>query len=422
MKFIKNKKISNGVKIGMVILFAGLFFVFTLSFNPGQANVFDSISNFFKNLQTATSSKVAVEKEVPLYKPAIDYENAVIEAVEKAFPSVVSIVITKDLPVIQQNSYDPFSNLPPEFRELFGDRFQIPEPEQEPETEKREIGGGTGFIVSEDGMIVTNKHVVLDEEAEYTVLTNEGEKYNAEVLARDPVQDIAILKINAQGLKPAELGNSDSIKLGQTAIAIGNALGEFRNTVSVGVISGLSRSILASGAGFTELIENVIQTDAAINRGNSGGPLLNLKGEVIGINTAVAQDAQSIGFTIPINQVRRDIKSVNETGDIKVAFLGVRYRMITKEFAEEQNLSVEDGALVRGTDQGSAILPDSAAEQAGLKPEDIITKLNDEEVNLNQTLGYLIQKYQIGDTVSLTVLRNSEKLVLEATLAERPEL
>jgi len=310
--------------------------------------------------------------------------------------------------------------MPPELREFFD--YPNQEPQEQEKTEKKEIGGGTGFIVSPDGLIVTNKHVIVDKEAEYTVLTNEGKKYSAEIIAEDPAQDIAILKINADNLKSAKLGNSDSVKLGQTAIAIGNALGEFRNTVSVGVVSGLSRSITASGADFVERLDNVIQTDAAINQGNSGGPLLNLKGEVIGMNTAIAQGAQNIGFAIPVNRIKRDIESVKASGEIKVPFLGVRYRLITPDFAESQDLPVEKGALIRGSQEGPAIVPDSAADKAGLQAEDIITKINGREVSLDQTLGYLIQQLEIGDTVTITILRDGEEMNLTAELEERPEI
>jgi serine protease Do len=407
------------LKIIITAVLVGLVIGLVVSPSIGKANIFEDISNFFKeSFQTATSTPESVE-EVPSYESRIDYEDAIIKAVEEASPSVVSIVVTKDIPKME--TYDPFYNLPPEFEEFFGRDFEIQRPSEE--TEEQEIGGGTGFIVSSDGLIATNKHVVLDEEANYSVFTKDGEKYEAEVLARDPLQDIAVLKIKANGLKPAKLGDSDSIKLGQTAIAIGNTLGEFRNTVSVGVISGLYRSITASGAGgFVERIENVIQTDAAINRGNSGGPLLNLRGEVIGMNTAVAENAQSVGFALPINLVKKDVESVKETGVIKTPFLGVRYRIITPEFSEEQNLPVDHGALIRGGDDGPAIVPDSPAQKAGLKAEDIILELNGEEITINKTLGYLIQKYRIGDDISLKVLRNGEEIILQTTLAERSDL
>lgn len=406
----------KNAKLIIIVGVIGLLVGFSVSPAVSQANIFDSITDFFReSFKVSTST----EAEVSLYKPTINYESAVVEAVEKASPSVVSIVVTKDIPKME--TYNPFSDLPPEFRNFFGNGFEFQRPSGE--TEKLEVGGGTGFIVSSDGMIVTNKHVVLDEEAEYSVFLNDGERYDAEVLARDPVQDIAVIKIDAQGLDPAELGDSDSIKLGQTAIAIGNALGEFRNTVSVGVISGLSRSITASGAGgFMETIEDVIQTDAAINQGNSGGPLLNLKGEVVGMNTAVAENAQGIGFALPINLVKRDIRSIESTGEIKIPFLGVRYRMITPEFSESEGLPVDYGALVRGTDEGPAVIADSPAEEAGLEAEDIILELSGEKVAVEKSLASLIQKHQIGDVVEIKVLRSGEEIILHASLAERPDL
>lgn len=408
-----------------------LFFVFLIVlslgadslFNGASAGIFDDISRFLnRNFGVSTSTRPVEEKKEPiLYKPVIEYEEAVIDAVEKANPSVVSIVITKDLPIIENCPYNPFGDLPPEFRRFFGDFPQFYQPCQQG-TEKREVGGGSGFIVSEDGLIVTNKHVVLDKEADYTVLTNDGNKYKAKVLARNPIQDVAILKIEATGLKAAKLGDSDSIKLGQTVIAIGNALGEFRNTVSVGVISGLARTITASGNGFIETIEGVIQTDAAINQGNSGGPLLNLKGEVIGINTAIASGAQNIGFAIPINQVKRDIRSVKETGEIKIPFLGVRYITITPDLAKEQNLPVKEGALIRGTAEGPAVVLDSPADKAGLQAEDIILEINGEKIRPDKSLGSLIQKYNIGDEITLKVLRKGKELTLKVVLGERSDL
>ena len=191
---------------------------------------------------------------------------------------------------------------------FFGQNFQFSQPCQKV-TKLQEVGGGSGFIISANGLILTNRHVVADTAADYTIFTNDGKKYSAKVLARDPNIDIAVIKISASNLPTIKLGDSDSVQVGQTAIAIGNALGEFRNTVNVGIVSGLSRKITASGGGLTETIYNVIQTDASINHGNSGGPLLNLRGEVMGINTAIAQNAQSIGFAIPINQIKEIISN-----------------------------------------------------------------------------------------------------------------
>lgn len=392
-----------------------------------DASVFDSIWKFFKRSTESASSTVPVketiqQKPIQLYKPVLDYEDAVIKAVDSAAPGVVSIVISKDVPIIEQCPYDPFSDLPPEFKDFFGGGFGGFSQPCEKGTKRQDVGGGSGFIVSEDGLITTNKHVVFDEKAEYTVFTNDGKKYKALVTAVDPVQDLALIKIDASGLKPARLGDSNSLKLGQTAIAIGNALGEFRNTVSVGVISGLSRSVTASGQGIgTEALHGVIQTDAAINPGNSGGPLLDLRGEVIGINTAVASGAQNVGFAIPINSVKRAIESVKKTGMIKSAYLGVRYMLVDEEVAKEQKLPVNYGALVRGTSEGSGVMQNSPAEKAGIQAEDIITEINGEKITQETPLAILIQKYNVGDIITVTIRRGEATKKLQVTLSERPK-
>lgn len=277
-----------------------------------------SISDFFEKIpffnkffgeQPATSTPQGLDLKPSnkIYIP-VDYEAQIINAVRTVSPAVVAITVSKYVPIIEQCPYNPFSNLPPEVQQFFGQNLQFYQPCQKG-TKLQEVGGGSGFIISADGFILTNKHVVADTAAEYTVFTNDGNKYQAKVIVRDPKIDIAVIKIEALNLAKIKLGNSDSIQVGQTAIAIGNALGEFRNTVNVGIVSGLSRNITASGGGATESIHNVIQTDASINPGNSGGPLLNAKGEVIGINTAIAQNAQSIGFAIPINQVKEIISN-----------------------------------------------------------------------------------------------------------------
>lgn len=256
------------------------------------------------------------------------HEQMVISTVEKSSPAVVSIIITKDIPVLERfNSqpFDIFSN-DPFFRQFFlNNGIQLPQLEKEQKSEpkeqktvRKEIGGGSGFIVSSDGMIVTNKHVAKDKDASYTVMLNDGRKFDAKIVDQSPDEDIAILKVDGRDLPTLTLGNSDKLKLGQSVIAIGNALGEFRNTVSVGVISGKLRTLTASSGGGVEKLEGVLQTDAAINPGNSGGPLLNLRGEVIGINVAVAQGAQNIGFSIPSNKVKKIVKQVQALGKIVV--------------------------------------------------------------------------------------------------------
>lgn len=361
-----------------------------------------------------------VEKE---YVPQTSQEEKIINTVNAVSPAVVSIIITKDLPIFEEYYISPFE----------GFEFKIPQYRSKG-TEKKEIGGGTGFIVSTDGMVLTNKHVVLDEEADYTVLTNDGRKFSAEVLARDPVQDLAILRIetekniNEEGNlieKPfsvVKLGDSDILQIGQTVIAIGNVLGEFRNSISVGVISGLGRTITASGGGLVETIEDVIQTDAAINKGNSGGPLLNLKGEVIGINTATVLGAQSIGFAIPVNKAKKDIEQVKTLGKIVYPFLGVRYVIITEKIQKENNLPISYGAwVVKGGEGEAAIFPDSAAEKAGLKEGDIILEFNQEKITTENSLAKIIMKYDPGDKISLKILHQGKEKFLTVVLGQRSE-
>lgn len=348
-------------------------------------------------------------------------DELVVKVVEEASQAVVSIVAAKDVPVIEQFFIDPFSD-DPLFREFFGDGgsgFRVPQL-RERGTQKTEVSSGTGFIVSSDGMVITNRHVVSDTKAEFTALLNDGRKLAAKVLASDPLHDIAILKIEGNNFPALRLGNSDKIKIGQTAIAIGNALGEFRNTVSVGVVSGLGRTIMASGSGAgTETLRELIQTDAAINPGNSGGPLLNLYGEVIGMNTAIASGAENIGFAIPINKAKRDLENVKVHGKIIYPFLGVRYTMITKELAEKEKLSRDYGALVVGAEGEASVLPGSPAEKAGVKERDIILEINGEILNLDNTLATVIQKHQVGEEVSMKVFREGKEMELKAVLEER---
>ncbi len=414
-------------KLLITIIVAGLvggIFGSLISSGFAHASVFSDVWNFLNGTPASSNSsdQNTTSTAATPYASAVQYEQAVVQSVKQASPSVVSIVITKDLPVIEQCPYNPFSNLPPGFQDFFGNGsgFQFTQPCQKG-TQEQQIGGGSGFIVSSNGLILTNKHVVADTAANYTVLTSDGKKYNAKVLARDPVQDLAVLKIDAANLPVMQLGDSNSLELGQTAIAIGNSLGQFSNTVSVGVISGLARTITASGADFgSETIQGVVQTDAAINPGNSGGPLLNLKGEVIGINTAIVSGAQNIGFAIPIDQAKRDIQSVEATGVIKTPYIGVRYTTITPDFASAQKLSVDHGALVRGSAAGPAVVLGSPAAKAGLQAEDIILEVDGQAVDTDHSLSTLIQQYNVGDTVTLQVQRGSQVLTLPLTLAERP--
>lgn len=356
----------------------------------------------------------------------VNEQSAVIEAVDRVSPAVVSIIVTKDLPKVEQYQ-DPFQQFFPEQFDPF-DFFgikpqQAPEtPKKDGETEKREVGGGSGFIVSRDGYIVTNKHVVLDDKAEYTVLMNDGQKYPAKVLARDQVNDIAIMKIEAKkDLPTVILGDSSNLKAGQAVIVIGNALGEFRNTVSTGVISGLSRSIIAAGGEMgTEQLVGVIQTDASINPGNSGGPLVDITGQVIGINVAIVQGAQGIGFAIPINEVKNSIDSVRRHGRIIRPWLGVRYIQVNKLIAEANKLDVDYGALIsKGDVEGElAVIPGSPADKAGLQENDIILEINGKKIDENNPLSKAISLLKVGDEVNLKVLSKGKEKNVKIRLEE----
>lgn len=276
---------------------------------------------------------------------------------------------------------------------------------------------GTGFIVSSEGLIVTNKHVVADS-ADYTVYTSDGNEYAAEIMATDPLFDIAILKIDATGLPTVELGSTDSLKVGQTVVAIGNALGQYQNSVTTGIISGIGRVIQASDSTGTETenLDNVIQTDAAINLGNSGGPLLNIEGQVIGVNTAIDESGDSIGFAIPVDLIISALESYYESGEIVRPMLGVSYVSLNSELANSYNLSVDEGAYIYSNSSSSAIVSGSAADAAGLKGGDIITAINGEKISGTKTLTTLISQYGVGDEVTITYIRDGAEKTATATL------
>jgi len=405
------------------IFLYGIFLVivfFTLGFSTGiiYFNYFsEKIKSFFP--EAIINNLQPVKNE---YASSVSYEQAIIEAVKEASPSVVSIIITKDLPVYEEQWISPFDG--------FGiPGFEIPQYIQKG-TEQKEVGGGSGFIISEDGFVLTNKHVVSDKKAKYTVFTNDGRKFSAKVSALDPVHDLAIIKIETdEKFKAIKLGDSSKIQIGQTSIAIGNSLGEFRNTVSVGVISGLERTISASNQeGFSELLEDIIQTDAAINAGNSGGPLLNLKGEVIGINTAMAEGAEAIGFAIPINRAKRGIEQVLQGNKITYPFLGIRYILINEQIKEENKLLVDYGAWVKKGNNGEpAVTKDSAAAKAGIKSGDIILELNGQKIDKENSLSKIIADFNPGDNITLKVFRSNsteaggEELTIDVILGERSE-
>lgn len=337
-------------------------------------------------------------------------KSPIIEVAKKVCPAVITIVITRDLPKIEGFYFFPFGD----------QRFIIPKFNKK--RERTKIGGGSGFIVSPDGYIITSSHVVADPKADYTIIFEPKKKYLAKVISRDPINDIAILKIKAKNLPCLELGDSEKIELGQTVIAIGNALGEFHDTISTGVISGLSRYITAY-SGLTRQaarLRGLIQTDAAINPGNSGGPLVDIEGKAIGINTAMVMGAQNIGFAIPINYAKKDLEEVKKYGKIRRPFLGVRYVLLDKMIAEKNKLPVDYGALiVRETLGESAVVKGSGADKAGLKEYDIILECNGEKITMKNPLANILQKLKIGEEIKLKVLRERKKITLKAKLEEK---
>lgn len=332
-------------------------------------------------------------------------ENLVIDVVKNAGPSVVTVGVEASS-VPAPDTSNPFS--------LF---FNQQNPDVTPTPRDQFIG--SGFVLTKEGLIATNKHVVSDSSESYIVVDSKGNKYTVSSIYRDPLNDLAILKTNSApsgGFKPILLGDSSGVEVGQFAIAIGTALGEFRNTVTTGVVSGVGRGITAGSPfeGFAERLDNVIQTDAAINPGNSGGPLLNSAGQVIGINTAVASQGQNIGFAIPINVVKDSLNNFNSTGQFNRPYLGVSYAMLTKSAASLNGLP--EGAYVQD------VIPDSAADKAGIQRGDIITKFDGQKISdANGGLAAAIAKKKIGDSVPVTVYRDSKSIDLTITLAPAPE-
>jgi len=341
-------------------------------------------------------------------------DNAIVNTVEKVDPAVVAIVVTKDVPILELYSspLDPFGIL------------NLPKYKQNG-TRKQEVGGGSGFFVSSDGLIVTNRHVVADSSASYTVFTNDGEQYPATIVAQDAVLDVALIKVKTQKTYPyLTFGNSDELKLGQTVIAIGNALGEFRNSVSVGVVSGLSRSITAGdSSGATEQLDEVIQTDAAINPGNSGGPLLNIYGKVVGVNVAVAVGSENVGFSLPANAVKKIVESVKATGEIVRPYVGVRYVQINDVLRQTNNLTVSYGLLVtRGkTSSDLAVMPGSPADKAGIVENDIVLEANGIKLDGTRSFASIVRSKQVGDILILMILHNGVEVIKSLILEKAPK-
>ncbi|MFA4941416.1 MAG: trypsin-like peptidase domain-containing protein [Patescibacteria group bacterium] len=342
---------------------------------------FNTVENFLTN---KTNSVTADDL-------SLDDQEATIRAIKKIMPSVVSIIVYGEEKIVNYN---------------------LSTGQQETKKEIVKEGSGTGFLISSDGFILTNKHVANagGDKPEYRIILSSGKQYYAQLIGKDPMNDLAVLKIFDKNLPYVELGDSDNLPIGSTVIAIGNALGLYQNSVTKGIVSGLGRSIVASDQeGNSEILDNIIQTDAEINVGNSGGPLVDLSGKVIGINAAVDLNGASIGFAIPINDARPVIKSIREIGRIVRTRLGVRYTMITPEIAQDRKLKRETGALLlKGENDEPAITPDSPAAKAGLLAGDIIFEINAIKIDGNNTLLSILQKYRPGNKIGLKVQRGDD--------------
>lgn len=386
-------------------------FLFVLSFVSGVIGGIGGIAivvsspTLQKSVGISTGgSGVTIENSGGVENITVKEDSAVVSSVKKVLPSVVSVVYTKDVQVI-----NPFN-------------FGFGSPSTSIQTQQ---GGGTGFVITAEGLIATNKHVAGIEGAKYTVITQEGKKYDATLLAKDTSNDFAILKIDAKNLPVVEFGDSDDLDVGQRVIAVGNALGEFQNTVTVGVLSGKERSLVAtdSTGSASETLEGLLQTDAAINEGNSGGPLVNVKGQVIGINTATASknESEGIGFAIPINSLKTAIDSIKKNGKIIRPYLGVRYVTVDQKVAAIRGIGVKGIIVIGDESQGlSAVVSGSPADKAGIKEGDVILKINSDELGEGKSLNRYLSKYQPGDEVTLKIQRDGKEIDVKVKLGEAP--
>ncbi|MBI4435409.1 trypsin-like peptidase domain-containing protein [Candidatus Uhrbacteria bacterium] len=381
---------------------AGAVTTFVLSSQLGSFALFDTSST---NL-----SPEAVESRIV---ELIEEESATIAVVERVTPAVVSIVVKKERGEIQNGPLSYFGG-----SIYFGETL-----DDGAAAELVEVSSGTGFFVTQDGYLLTNRHVVDEDGASYFVVTNDGTELPAQLVDVDPLQDIAILRVEGEAFSTVTLGDSDDIRIGQTVIAIGNTLSEFRNTVTKGVVSGINRRVTAGDSFNAEVIDQAIQTDAAINPGNSGGPLINLLGQVIGINTAVSFQGESVAFAIPINEAKRAVEDVQAYGRIVRPWLGVRYVLVAPEEGSEVENLYEVGALIVSGDQPGevGVFGGSPADLAGLKEEDVIIAVMGERLTEDRALAELISDYRPGDVVTLTILRGTEQLDIDVTLAEYGE-
>lgn len=396
------------IAVALVILTTGIIIVNTLpteitrlkeSMLSWQENVLSYVPWLKREDSQSSIIESKPAKEAVIVKGGD--EERLVKTIETALPSVVTIGINinvRERSTLQFDPANPFDG----WRRVPGRSREV------------EQNIGSGFVITADGLIITNKHVVDAEDATYTVLLGDETTYTVEKIYRDPLNDLAILKINPKtSLTPLTLGSSDQLKLGQTTIAIGTPLGEFTNTVTTGIISGLGRGITAGSPfeGYVERLDNVIQTDAAISPGNSGGPLLNSSGHVIGVNTAVSSEGSNIGFAIPVNIVKALIREFDgRGGSFERPYLGVRYQMLDRKTAIANELV--EGAYV------TEVIEGSPAEDAGVVVEDVITKVDGKKVDGtdDQSLIKILLTKKVGQTVSVTLYREGEEKTVSMTL------
>lgn len=341
-------------------------------------------------------------------------KSPIVEIAKRVCPAVITVIASRDLPQIEEFYFLPFK----------GEKVAFPK-KMNSDKQKTKIGGGSGFIVSKDGYVLTCNHVVEEQDADYTVILEPDKRYPAKVLSRDPLTDTAILKIEDGTSFPfLKLGDSDAVELGEAVVAVGNPLGEFEDTLSAGIVSGLSRRITAYCGSQTTCkatnLRGLIQTDAAINPGNSGGPLVNMKGEVIAINTAMIMGAENIGFALPINYIKEDLKEVKKDGKIKRPYLGVKYIILNEQIAKANKIDCHYGALiVREMFGEPAVAKNSSAEDAGLKEYDIVLEINGKKITQDNSVNDILSECAVGEKIYLLVLRNGEEIDLETVLKEK---
>lgn len=373
---------KNKFKVFLGFISLLLFIILFVQSGGGFGKVENTLKRYWNNF--FPSSREFSTSNSIFKQPVVEEESAVIDVVKSVSPAVVSVVV-------KNISFSPFSG-----------------------PMASEQGIGTGFIVDSNGLIVTNSHVVSDQNSSYSVVLRDGQTYDVDKVNLDPQTDLAILEIRARDLPTVELGDSDALQVGQKAVAIGNALGRFQNTVTAGVVSGIARELTAvdSSGINAKTYEGAIQTDAALNPGNSGGPLLNSSGQVIGINVATTQGADNIGFAIPVNTLKPILESFLKDGRIIRPYLGIEYSMITKELAQIRRLP--EGAFV------SRIVANSPAAKAGLQRGDIIVRFDGKVINSDTSLATLIREKNVGDKVDMVVDRNGKEITLPVTLQESP--